>query len=372
MKMTTAGLSMLVLALGLSGVTVPAAAQESAAEAERAEAAERRIIIRDERLREQRHAADEARSAAETERLRAAEERLAAAEERLAEAAREIAEITSGVVPGALEYARGVIASARRPVLGVSIGGGSDEGDGPVEGVEVLGVSPGSAAAEAGIRAGDVLTAVDGESLAAEDPAAANRRLLEALAEREPGDTIDIELRRDGQELALGVKTRDHEAQAFTFFGDGANFDFDFRADAPMVWFGPARPWGDMELVELSPGLGRYFGTDSGLLVVRAPSDPALNLEDGDVIRRIGDREPGSVSHAIRILRSYEEGEELELEIMREKRSRRLAVQIPASQGALAPPLPRLPSLPAHPPRAAPPERAPAPLPEAGFGLPEV
>ncbi|WP_405224212.1 PDZ domain-containing protein [Lentisalinibacter sediminis] len=359
MKTTTAGLSMLILALGLCGRMAPAAAQESAPEAEREEAAEQRIIIR-----EERHAADQARSAAETERLHAAEERLA-------EAAREIAEITSGVVPGAVEYARGVIASARRPVLGVSIGGGSGEGDGPVEGVEVLGVSPGSAAAEAGIRAGDVLTAIDGESLAAEDPAAANRRLLGALAEREPGDSIDIELRRDSRELVLGVKTRDQDAQAFTFFGDGGNLDFDFRADAPMAWFGPARPWGDMELVELSPGLGRYFGTDSGLLVVRAPSDPALKLEDGDVIRRIGGREPGSVSHAIRILRSYEEGEELELEIMREKRSRKLAVQIPASQGRLAP-LPRLPSLPGLRPPAAAPERTPAPPPQADFGLPEV
>ena len=132
MKTKTAGLIMLVLvlALGTTGLTLPAAAQAESAP----------------------------------------EERLAAAEERLAEAAREIAEITSGVVPGAVEYARGVIASARRPVLGVSIGGGSVEGDGPVEGVEVLGVSPGSAAAEAGIRAGDVLTAIDGESLAAEDP----------------------------------------------------------------------------------------------------------------------------------------------------------------------------------------------------------
>ena len=373
MKTTTGNLAMLVLALGLAGQAATAAAQDGATEAGAEEERKERII----RL-EERRAAGEARSAEEDERLRAAEERLAAAEERLAEAAREIAEITSGVVPGAVEYARGIIASARRPVLGVSIGAGSD-GDGPVDGVEVLGVSPGSAAAEAGIRAGDVLTAVDGVSLAAGTPAEANRRLLDALAEREPGDSIDVELKRgDDTELQLGVQTRDREAQAFTFLGDGAEFDFDFRADAPgapMVWFGPARPWGDMELVELSPGLGRYFGTDSGLLVVRAPSDPALKLEDGDVIRRIGGREPGSVSHAMRILRSYEEGEELELEIMREQRSRKLDVQIPASQGRLAP-FPGIPSLPGLAPPPGAPYRTPAaPVPApppAGLGLPEV
>lgn len=335
MRKMRGNLGLVVLALGLSGGTVTALAQESAPEAGRPAESERRIIIR-----EERRVAAEQRSEAENERLRAAEERLAAA-------AREIAEITSGVVPGAVEYARGVIASARRPVLGVSIGGGAEGGGGPVDGVEVLGVSPGSAAAEANVRAGDLLTGIGGESLAAEDAAAANRRLLRALAEYEPGDTIDIDLRRDGQELTLGVKTRDQETQAFTVSGAGTDFDFDFRTDAPMAWFGHARPWGDMELVELSPELGRYFGTDSGLLVVRAPTDPALKLEDGDVIRRIGGREPGSISHAMRILRSYEEGEELELEIMREQRNRKLAVQIPASQGRLAPfPAPRrLPAL---------------------------
>jgi len=360
-KMT---LRILVVVLGLAGAAAPAVAQDdaqdNAPEAEREVQTERRYILRTERL-----AADEARTDAEEEQLRAAEERLA-------EAAREIAEITSGIVPGAVEYARGIIASSRRPVLGVSIGGGPGDGGGPVDGVEVLGVSPGSVAAVAGIRAGDVLTGIDGVSLAAENAAAANRRLLDALAEREPGDTIDIDLRRgDAQELSLAVETRDQDAQAFTVFGDGANFDFDFRGDAPMVWFGSARPWGDMELVELSPGLGRYFGTDKGLLVVRAPTDPALQLEDGDVIRRIGGREPGSVSHAMRILRSYEEGEELELEIMREQRSRKLAVQIPASQGRLAP-LPAIPALPAIRPPAATPGTAPAPPAPALLGLPEV
>ena len=43
----------------------------------------------------------------------------------------------------------------------------------------------------------------------------------------------------------------------------------------------------DMELATISPQLGSYFGTDKGVLVVRAPTDGALKLEDGDVILAI-------------------------------------------------------------------------------------
>ncbi|MEJ2603540.1 MAG: PDZ domain-containing protein [Gammaproteobacteria bacterium] len=322
-------------------LTTTLAQEEGQTEGEQ-ERVERYIVID-----RQRAEAESERTAAEEERLRAAEERLQAAEERLAEAAREIAEITSGVVPGAVEYAREIVASSRRPRLGVSIGAAS-EGTGPVEGVEILGVSPGSPAEEADIRAGDVLTRVGQTSLSADETRVANRRLLDALAEREPGDTITLELLRDGRTLTVEVRTRTDDARTFVFGGDGAGFEFDFDHEAPMVWFGSARPWGDMELVELSPGLGRYFGTDSGLLVVRAPSDPALKLEDGDVIRSIGGREPGSVSHAMRILRSYEEGEELVLDVMRDKQSRKLEVQIPASQGRLTP-APKAPGLPGFP-----------------------
>lgn len=45
-------------------------------------------------------------------------------------------------------------------------------------------------------------------------------------------------------------------------------------------------PLTDMELVTLTPRLGSYFGTDQGVLVVRAPAGGALKLEDGDVITR--------------------------------------------------------------------------------------
>ena len=45
--------------------------------------------------------------------------------------------------------------------------------------------------------------------------------------------------------------------------------------------------WGDMELVELNEGLGRYFGMDTGLLVINAPNSEVFKLQDGDVIQSI-------------------------------------------------------------------------------------
>jgi S1-C subfamily serine protease len=95
------------------------------------------------------------------------------------------------------------------------------------------------------------------------------------------------------------------------------------------AWHFGGGPWGDLELVEVNEGLGKYFGTDSGVLVVSAPESDVLQLQDGDVIRSIDGREPTSVKHAMRILGSYQPGEKLKLEIMRDKRSRTLEIEIP-------------------------------------------
>jgi hypothetical protein len=65
------------------------------------------------------------------------------------------------------------------------------------------------------------------------------------------------------------------------------------------------------------------------LLVVRAPENEDLKLEDGDVILNIDGRTPNSVSHALRILSSYSGGEELKIEIMREKRKRTIEIEMP-------------------------------------------
>jgi S1-C subfamily serine protease len=108
-----------------------------------------------------------------------------------------------------------------------------------------------------------------------------------------------------------------------------------------------------MELVELNEGLGKYFGTDEGLLVVSAPESNALQLEDGDVIKSIDGREPKSVGHAMRILGSYQAGETLELSIMRDKRRKKLEIEMPADErtGKLYEFLGRPPAMPARAPQ---------------------
>ena len=86
-------------------------------------------------------------------------------------------------------------------------------------------------------------------------------------------------------------------------------------------------PLGEMELVSLTPQLGRYFGTDKGVLVVRAPKD--FKLEDGDVILAIDGRAPTSGSHATRILGSYQPGEKIAIKVMRQQKTVNVDTTLP-------------------------------------------
>jgi S1-C subfamily serine protease len=260
------------------------------------------------------------------------------AERRMAEAARQIAILTDERLvhlPGMLE--RIEIISSDRPRLGVTIGG--DEG-GPVKGVDILGVTPGSAADDAGLRAGDMITSVNGESLGAPSIDEATERLLDFMQGVELGDTLDLKYVRDGKTGEVQVEPAAVEAQIFAFPGGGGNFTVPSvpnvhaipgvpKVHSRMVFQWHSDGWGDMELVELNAGLGQYFGTDEGLLVVSAPASSSLQLEDGDVIQKIDGRAPTSVRHALRILGSYQAGESLKLEIMRNKKRRTLDVEIP-------------------------------------------
>ncbi len=257
----------------------------------------------------------------EVERENVYADRLRDAEERMEIAAREIAKITQERMPQIATIQRRIEIMAK-PRIGITIDGSSDSG--PVEGVEVKGVTPGTAADDAGLRAGDILTAINAESLSAGNSALANEALLEVMHGIEEGDVIEIKFLRNGNAVTIDLAPKVASIQAFSWLPDAESLhienipgvpgvlqEFSFEHGFPFA----GSVWGRMELVELSEGLGRYFGTDKGLLVVSAPEADGLELQDGDVIHSIDGREPTDVRHALRILGSYESGEKLKAEL---------------------------------------------------------
>jgi hypothetical protein len=94
----------------------------------------------------------------------------------------------------------------------------------------------------------------------------------------------------------------------FTDDDMGPGDRFEFLANGPL---------GDLDLAPLNPDLGQYFGASDGVLVISAPPDSALGLKGGDVVLAVDGRKPAGPSHLLRILRSYETGENFKLDILR-------------------------------------------------------
>ena len=266
--------------------------------------------------------ADSARAYATSEGDEAKlEQQLEAARRQLDSAARQVAELTA-------QLSRPVIESFTdwdmdgsmhgRAIIGVQLEATSG---GP--GAPVREVSPGGPAAEAGIHVGDVIVAVNGTEVKGENPARQVMRLMRGV---KPDSKVSVRVLRDGSSRDFTVVAR---AAPGDFFADFPNFVPELVPGprGPLLLHGPVM---DMELATLTPQLGRYFGSDKGVLVVRAPADGALKLEDGDVILSIDGREPSSGSHATRILASYQPGERVTLRIVRMRKTLDLATTLPA------------------------------------------
>ena len=73
-----------------------------------------------------------------------------------------------------------------------------------------------------------------------------------------------------------------------------------------------------LEMIQLNPELGAYFGTEEGVLVLDVDENVTLGLRPGDVVVSIGGREVDEVSDMQRILASYEEDEAVDFGIWRD------------------------------------------------------
>ena len=194
------------------------------------------------------------------------------------------------------------------------------------DGVQVAAVTPDSGAEAAGILADDVIVAINGEALTTRTNP--GRNLSEAMEEVEPGEKVAIAFVRDGEKHDVDVvaTARAHPArpmswrmaapldsQAIHFFGGPGRHvqRRSHRADP------------ELELVDIGEDLGKYFGVDSGVLVLDTP--PGSNLKPGDILRRIDDADIRNADEAYRLLTRLDE--EGTAAIRRESRNRNVKVE---------------------------------------------
>ena len=284
----------------------------------------------DEAVLRERMEADKREAEADRQREDVLRAQMEAARNRLEVAAQQLAALSAQMNGPMMERVE-AMSGPSRVLVGVQL----DDSSGHT-GARVREVSPGGAAEQAGVRAGDLIVAVNETNVSGHAPA---KRVVELLHDVKPGDKVDLKVLRDGQTRDFTVTARpDGDAfffarqwpgvppvpgvpplprvKAFTQWGGG-----------PMIITGPVA---DMELARLTPGLGRYFGSDTGVLVVRTPAGGTLGLQDGDVILSIGGRKPIDSSHVIRILGSYDPGEKVTLEVMRLHRRISVTTTMPA------------------------------------------
>jgi len=340
-------------------------------DAERREQAERsrevaaEVRAEAERDRERERAEERARSAAArgnaaaeraAERARAiadrdadaahakVEARLREAQSRLQQSAQEVAQLSAEVSRSVMQNFS--VNWVQHAVIGVVIEHGSDPA-----GAHVREVSPGGAAADAGLRAGDLIVSINGDRMGGPDAA---QKVVDAIQTAGANGKLRMHIKRDNKDQDIEVVARTPAG-----FGTAQSFAFTVppvpaapaapaappAPPAPGVPFGQhietspfsfslsyAYPGlGNMELATLTPQLGHYFGTDKGVLVVRAPKDSDFKLQDGDVILSIDGREPISGTHATRILASYQPGEKVVLHIMRERKALDVETKLPGS-----------------------------------------
>jgi PDZ domain len=264
---------------------------------------------------------------------------LAQARANMEAAAREVAQLSAQLVTPVVKGVEQRFAFAgRRGMLGIAI-------EDTELGARVNGVTPNGPGAEAGLAVGDTIVAIDGAELAAPPAAGAKRQspsqlLIGQMANVKPGAEVELRVLRDGDYRNVKVKAREQTFDVFlnnpgggvVVNPGGAVVNLRNLSGWPdMLW--RHNVWGDLQLAELSPALGEYFGTSEGLLVVRAPQNANIALEDGDVILEIGGRKPTSPEHAMRILSSFEPRETLRIGVMRHKKRETLEGKIqPESQ----------------------------------------
>ncbi|KGQ18671.1 PDZ/DHR/GLGF domain protein [Lysobacter dokdonensis DS-58] len=297
----------------------------------------------------------------------ATQAQLDAAQADLQRAAKRVAELQAklGVegTPGVHVFERRMV---NKPIIGVVLAPDAQAG------VRVAGVTPESGAAKAGLRAGDRITAVAGTQVLGSNGDLRMENARKLFTGLDEGKPVRIDYVRAGKATTVNV-TPSKEQDVFWVGTPGEGGPQIRRIEIPgvgdgvrqeVIRIGPrgdckgkdckvpmlaeAFRWNGLNLASVDAKLGRYFGTDKGVLVLSAGAD-LQGLQPGDVIQKIDGRAVGSPREAMEALRAKDGKSMALVEYMRDRRVASTRVQVPELNFKFITPPPPPPAPPAPP-----------------------
>jgi|GEM_PF-332023 len=314
---------------------------------------------------------------------------------------------------GPRTYAYRYFGDPDRGMIGVVLG--KDD-----HGLRINAVTPGGPADKAGVKNGDVIVTVDGIDLT---KTPANAQTPQVLHDLKVGQEVKVTVVRDGKKVDTTMKAErrepfnmslaiDHaelgklkrldEMQALGELGAELPPDYERRIEMQveeatrqaerqaersaqhsqidrersvriaeqaneqvlraMQRVKVSMPWWGLNLANLNPDLGAYFGTDHGVLVLSTDADSAKTLKSGDVLMSIGGKPVERPEDALRLLRE-QPGKDVKIEVLRQRKTQTLSMRAPEFKTMFIPAPPVAPIAPLPPTPATPP--APPPMPPA-------
>jgi serine protease Do len=198
------------------------------------------------------------------------------------------------IVKDLIEYG-----SVRRGLLGVSFPQPSTEDQfliqqgikpGSVMGAYVTDVQAGSAAAQGGVKAGDIIQGIDDATITS------SVELSERIARHSPGDVVKLRYKRGDKNTTTSVKLQAQEAAPKSSPTNDA--------DAIALQLGAS-------FAPLSPAFKQRYGMPSGLGISKVSPDGLLaqiGLQSGSIVLSVNGYRVNSVSDMVNIFRASNNG----------------------------------------------------------------
>jgi S1-C subfamily serine protease len=249
------------------------------------------------------------------------------------EAARQLADLQTK------KYAMGT--GSKKAMLGILLGEHSNQ-----DGVELVGVTPGGGAKQAGLQAGDLIVQLNDLSLTETDnPMRALSKYMKDVA---PGDELIVVYERDDQRQTTTITTQArsaHMLQLITENLENLDLDFDLNLDLDLdlekliglsdmekqVWVHKDET--SKRLMAVSGDLAAYFDVKEGVIVLEPPT--GSELKAGDVLLTVAGEDIADLESATEVLGNIDE----QTQVTVKRRGKRHTINVKADEFADASPV---------------------------------